>query len=118
MIRTGFLAIPLVLCACLLVAAQDGPAPKKVDPDLVRDAPDFGKEIPKLEKGDPAKVGDPAAKGESPQEIIERIHKNLDLASTKLKDQSDPTEPTRKVMKDIIDDLDKLIKQQQDNESC
>jgi hypothetical protein len=108
------------LASAFLASAQEGPPmPKKVPPELIKEVPDKdlpGPLVPKDEKG---KGKDPAAKAEeSPKEIIERLHKNMEKANVHLKDKSDPTELTRKIQGDIIDDLDKLIKQQKDNESC
>lgn len=106
------------LASALLVSAQEGPPmPKKVPPELIKEVPDKDLPPPLVPKDEKGK--DPAAKAEeSPKQIIERLHKNMEKANVHLKDKSDPTEGTRKIQGDIIDDLDKLIKQQKDNESC
>ncbi|MFO0965520.1 MAG: hypothetical protein U0793_08040 [Gemmataceae bacterium] len=51
----------------------------------------------------------PTEKKESAREIIERLHRNLDRAGAKLKDENDPSETTRRLQGEIIDDLDRLI---------
>jgi len=111
------------LSLAFLATAQDGPEPKRVPPELIKEAPD--KEAPDKKLKLPDELIDPklekakdAAKGESPKEIIERLHKNMEKANVQLKDKADPTELTRRLQSDIIDDLEKLIKQQKDNESC
>lgn len=48
---------------------------------------------------------------ESPKEIIERLHRQMEKANICLKDEADPGEPTRKIQGEIIDDLEKLIRQ-------
>lgn len=113
MIRTGFLTLAFGIVTAVLASAQDEPGKlKKVPVDLI-------KEIPELElKKDKGKDSDAKdAKGESPKEIIERLHKNMELANVHLKDKGDPSEGTRKIQTNIIDDLDKLIKQEQDRQS-
>ena len=115
MLRTGSLTMLLGLALAFLASAQDDPAPKKVPPELIQEVPDKDLPEPIAPKTDKAKE---AAKGESPKEIIERLHKNMEKANVQLKDKSDPSEPTRKLQGDIIADLEKLIKQQKDNESC
>lgn len=125
MVRIGSVTLFTGICLALFASAQDGPAPKKVPLDAIKEVPGKGadddipkKDLPEIlvPRKDVAK--DPDAKEETPKEIIERLHKNMEMANVRLKDQSDPTEPTRKVMKDIIADLDKLIKQQKDNQDC
>lgn len=104
--RTGALALACGLLATFLVRAQEGPPPKKVPPELIKEVPDVD-----------LKKGPEEAKGESPKEIIDRLHKNMIAANDLLKDKADPTEETQKLQQDIINDLDKLINQQQENES-
>lgn len=119
MIRIGSITLMLGLSLSLLGSAQDGPPmPKKIPPEDIRELPP-DKEIPEPLLPLEGKGGkEPVAKGESPKEIIERLHKNMEKTNEQLKDKNDPSLTTRKLQTDIIDDLEKLIKQQQDNESC
>jgi len=55
---------------------------------------------------------DPALAGEDERQILERIAKNMDASRTRLS-KKDPGDATRQIQKDIVKDLDSLIKQTQ-----
>lgn len=70
---------------------------------------------------DPAKEDDKDKKENVPQvdpktkEIIDRLRKNLETTETRLK-KDDPYEETRQLQRDIVKDLDELIKKQEEND--
>jgi hypothetical protein len=93
---TRILAITVLtaVCAAALLSAQDEPR---------RD----GK--------DKAGVRAPMPSGEKPEEIIKRLNGNFEKSEERL-GAKDPREETQKVQDRIIQDLDELLKQQQDNQ--
>jgi hypothetical protein len=84
--------------------AVDEPELKKIDPKK-KDAE------PELKKIDP--VVPEVPNRQSRAELIDRIDKNLKATAEELKKAAD--DPTRKRQRDIVKDLDELIKQQDDD---
>jgi hypothetical protein len=76
---------------------------------------DLDKELRKGEGKD--SIPDPARKKaeEEMKELIARLHKNMDASEDRLA-KRDPGDATRDIQKDILKDLDELIKQQQDQQ--
>jgi hypothetical protein len=126
----------LTLSLTALVAAADDPKPDQAEPPVELkkkkrpDAPD-DKPAPKAKApapkkdGEPKKDGDPKKDGEPKDEpppaeddkqILERINKNLKEAEDRLK-KKDTGEATRQTQKDIVTDLDALIKQSQQQQA-
>lgn len=122
----------LTLLACFLttvVASADDPKPadpppviekkKKVDPPKTKDADpkkDPDKKAPDKKDVDPKKddpKDDPAPDGADGKKLLERINKNMEESKDRLA-KKDPGAATREIQKDIVKDLDALIKQQQD----
>jgi hypothetical protein len=69
------------------------------------------KEEPRpIRKLEPIKKDRGQEKGDPAQEIIGRLHKNLDLSEERLGKQ-DPGTGTRRIQEDIVKDLDELIKE-------
>jgi hypothetical protein len=61
------------------------------------------------QQGDKEKKG-PDAKGKDQPDLAARVAKNMKAAEERLK-QSDPGDVTRKIQRDVVDDLDEMIKQ-------
>jgi pyruvate/2-oxoglutarate dehydrogenase complex dihydrolipoamide acyltransferase (E2) component len=117
----------LTLSLTALVAAADDPKPDQPEPPVELkkkkrpDAPD-DKPAPKAKDpapkkdGEPKKDGDPKddppAPSEDDKQILERINKNLKEAEERLK-KKDTGDATRQTQKDIVTDLEALIKQSQ-----
>ena len=99
------------LMVAFLAAADDAP-PAKGDKEPAKKQP---ADQPPVKDNDAKGKEDPAApdvKQEDPKEIINRLKDEFDNASTELEKSKD----ARKTQKDIIDDLDKLIKAQNDKD--
>jgi hypothetical protein len=133
------------LALCGLAGADDPPAEKAKDksdgplrlkrkkrdgapPPVVKDKdgepegkPDPKKPGPKDKKAEPRLQPEdgPAAKEEDDKELLERIGKNMRAVEEKLGNR-ELGEPTRQQQRDILDDIDKLLKkseqQQQQNQ--
>jgi hypothetical protein len=121
---TRHLGLTIATFALLVafIAAQE-PAPGKGDKEPAKKQP--ADQPPAKEVKDDAKDAKapdqpaaPAEKAESPDKIIERLFKEYDDAGDGL-EKPDTGDKTRDVQKKIIDDLDKLIKQENDkNSNC
>ena len=113
MTRIFGMTILTLACTVAFLAAQGVQRPAKKDgaapPDQKADA-----------KADPEKKA-PAApvapSGDKPEEIIKRLNQNFEKSEERL-GAKDPGADTRKVQDKIIDDIDELIKQQQNNPGC
>jgi hypothetical protein len=92
--------------------------PLRVEPDKAEPAngepgkEDVKKDEPK--KDDVKKDEKPAAPAEDPKAIIDRLKKNFNATDERL-DAKDPGNDTRKLQEQIIEDLDKLLDQNDDN---
>lgn len=125
----------LTLLACFLtavVAFADDPKPddpppviekkKKVDPPKTKDADpkkDPDKKAPDKKDVDPKKddpKDEPAPDGADGKKLLERINKNMEESKDRLA-KKDPSAATREIQKDIVKDLDALIKQQQQDQN-
>jgi hypothetical protein len=105
----GLTLFTSALMAAFLVAADD-PAPEKGDKEPAK----------KEAKAEPDAKGENPAVPEAPQEkaeeIIRRLNEEFETSRDRL-DKKDPGAETRDIQKKIIDDLDKLINQQ-NNSDC
>jgi len=120
---TRILGLTVLTSAFLaaFLAAQDGPAPAKKEgqPPAKQDG-NKGDAAPakgdaKDVKGD-AKGAEEKAPEESREDIVKRIQENLEGTVEKLAKDKDPGMPTQDKQQKVIDDLEKLIKQQSDSD--
>jgi len=81
---------------------------KKAEKKAAKD-PQDPEPIAKEPVKEPAK--EPEASSEKPDEIIQRLKKNFNTTEERL-DKKDPGKDTVKLQEQIIDDIDKLLKQQ------
>jgi hypothetical protein len=65
--------------------------------------------------GDKDKKG-PDPKGKDQQDLVARVAKNMKAAEERLKN-ADPGDVTRKIQRDVVDDLDEMIKQNDKSQS-
>jgi hypothetical protein len=129
--KLGLAALTFALIAMLSPAGQEPPADKpeppvklekKVRPKTPDDAKPDDKPAPKVKeepkndakvKGEPKDKTDPGPDPEQViKEILDRIGKNMRAAEERLK-AKDSGDGTQQVQRDIVQDLDKLIKQEE-----
>lgn len=126
MIRRIAVCLMAFSLTALIAAAADDPKPDEPPVELKKkkkqDGPDDKKPAPKAKDADPKKDGEPKKdddpKAEPPpaaedeKQVLERINKNMKASEDRLKNK-DPGDSTRQIQKDIVKDLDSLIKQTQ-----
>ena len=126
MIRTIGLTLTMSALVVAFIAAADDPPAKGAKEPAKKQPVDLppAKDQPGAKDAKDAKDAkpdeQPAARRKSPEDpkeiIVSRLKENLE-AATELEEKKDPGETTRDTQKKIIDDLEKLIKQESDKNS-